>query len=110
MLAAYVIGVIGYAIANAVLAVDLSMRFDQRSGRTVDRPPPSPSTREFNLSSEPRASCPQRAQQSATASRATKKAVVAATQQTGNGPPRQSRQMIDEAIVATVRRYDRRLN
>jgi len=38
MLAAYIIGVIGYAIANAVLAADLSMRFDQRSGRTIDSP------------------------------------------------------------------------
>lgn len=43
MLAAYVIGVIGYAIANAVLAADLSMRFDHvlgPHGRLARRPVP----------------------------------------------------------------------
>lgn len=38
MLTAYIIGIVGYTVANIALAADLALRFDQRSGRTVDVP------------------------------------------------------------------------
>jgi ABC-type transport system involved in multi-copper enzyme maturation permease subunit len=42
LLIAYGFGTLGYAFANVMLAVDLSNRFDQRTGRTVDAPPGTP--------------------------------------------------------------------
>jgi hypothetical protein len=37
-LAAYVLGATGYVVVNALMALDLSRRFDERTGRTVDSP------------------------------------------------------------------------
>jgi ABC-type transport system involved in multi-copper enzyme maturation permease subunit len=39
---AFGLGMFGYAVANALLAVDLCNRFDARTGRTTDAPPGTP--------------------------------------------------------------------